>query len=79
MLIVQFIQQKNDQEGNQKHIINFSWPCCLQYVMNLCYSTILYVGLGFAVQKYPTLPFLMTAQLAVLVKPPEQPWPNLFL
>ena len=26
MMIVQFIQQNNDQEGNQKRIINFSWP-----------------------------------------------------
>ena len=25
MVIAQFIQQKNDQVGNQKHIINFSW------------------------------------------------------
>ena len=25
-MIAQFILQKNDQEGNQKHIINFSWP-----------------------------------------------------
>ena len=30
MVIVQSVQQKNDQGGNHKHIINFSWPCLVK-------------------------------------------------
>ena len=35
MVIAQFILQKNDQEGNQKHMINFSWP---ELVINNTFS-----------------------------------------
>ena len=51
MVIAQFTQQKNDQEGNQKHIINFSWPNLdsmqVMVYYSICPCTVAYVCIVF--------------------------------